>query len=65
MARKRLKASDVARPALDCLPGGKFDAGQPLLTLAEARALRRSAPLTHAQLKKHLHGVVAPPQQPA
>jgi hypothetical protein len=41
---------------LRCLDGGKPDVDDQFLTRAEARALLRSAPLTHAQLKEHLRG---------
>lgn len=58
MARKRPRASEVNPPALTCLDGGRADAEEELLTRAEAHALRRSAPLTHAQLSGHLKGVV-------
>jgi hypothetical protein len=37
----------------------------PALTRAEAEALRRSAPLTHLQLKAHLKGVPDPPPRGA
>lgn len=56
MARKRPAASDD-QPTLVCLPGDRTDDDGPLLTRAEARALARSAPLTHAQLKVHLTAV--------
>ena len=56
MARKRPKASDVPMPLLICLDGGKPNGDSHALTPAEARALRRSAPLTHARLKEHLKG---------
>lgn len=58
MARKRPRASEVKLPSLTCLDGGRPDADGQLLTRAEAHALRRSAPLTHAQLHGHLKGVV-------
>jgi hypothetical protein len=38
---------------------------EPLLTRAEAHALRRSAPLTHSQLWEHLHGAPEPPLRSA
>ncbi len=61
MARKRPADSNVAPPELICLDGGRLTGGTvPLLTRAEAEALRRSAPLTHQQLRKHLKGVPAP-----
>jgi hypothetical protein len=44
-----------------CLDGGRLTGGTvPLLTRAEAEALRRSAPLTHQQLRKHLQGIPEP-----
>ena len=58
MARERPRASDVKSPSLTCLDGGRSDDDGKLLTRAEAHALRRSAPLTHAQLNSHLKGVV-------
>jgi hypothetical protein len=46
---------------LTCLDGGRLTGGTvPLLTRAEAEALRRSAPLTHQQLRKHLTAIPAP-----
>ncbi len=57
VARERPTASNVARPTLSCLDGDRPDSDGPLLTRAEANALRRSAPLTHAKLKAHLKGV--------
>ena len=66
MARERPTASDVAPPMLDCLDGGKPDGDDPpLLTRAEARALRRSDRLTEADLARHLEGVGEPPPRPA
>lgn len=62
MARQRPKASDVSRPALTCLDGGITDTILPLLTRAQASALRRSAAHTHARLVKHLEGI-APDSQ--
>ena len=53
MARKRPTASNAIQPVLLCLDGGRPDADL-LLTRAEAAALRRSAPLTHAALSEHL-----------
>jgi hypothetical protein len=62
VARKRPAASDVVPPDLTLLDGGAlFDGGLPRLTRAEAYALRRSAPLTTQQLRKHLRGVPDPP----
>jgi len=55
VARKRPKASDVPPPVLVCLDGGK-PADRQSLTQAEARSLRRSAPLTHARLVEHFKG---------
>lgn len=60
MARKRPTASNETRPLLTGVDGARPTSDGPLLTRAEARALRRSAPLTHAQLKAHLHAVPAP-----
>lgn len=57
MARERPTASVVPPPALICLDGGKADTDDPRLTRAEARALLRSAPLTHIQLKAHFKGL--------
>ncbi len=61
MARKRPTASNVVPPELICLEGGLPRGALPSLTRAEAEALRRSAPITHEQLRKHLHGVPSPP----
>jgi hypothetical protein len=62
VARKRPTASDVVSPDLICLNGGLSARGAvPALTRAESEALRRSAPLTHAQLRQHLMGVPEPP----
>jgi len=47
----------VTSPRLFCIDGGRPDAQGPGLTRAEAHALRRSAPLTHTQLKEHLKGI--------
>lgn len=58
MARERPTASETKTPSLTCLTGGRPDGDGELLTRAEAHALRRSAPLTHAQLNVHLKGVV-------
>ena len=65
MARKRPTASDVTSPALTCLEGGRSTPDGPLLTRAEAHALRRSAPLTHSQLWEYLQGPPEPPQRSA
>jgi hypothetical protein len=59
--RKRPAASDVPPPELALLDGGRPDSDAPLLTRAEARALRRTASLTHAGLRRHLEGVPEPP----
>ena len=61
VARKRPTASDVTLPALICLDGGRPPSAIPALTRAEAQALKRSAPLTHQQLRKHLQGIPQPP----
>ena len=65
MARERPAASDVPRPDLTCLTGGRSDGDPPLLTRAEAEALRRTARVTHEQLQRHLTGVPEPPLQEA
>ena len=57
MARERPTASDSTSPALRCLDGGTPAGELPLLTRAEARALRRSAPLTQLKLEQHLRPV--------
>lgn len=57
VARERPTESSVVVPMLSCLDGDRPDSDGALLTRAEARALRRSAPLTHAKLKAHLKGV--------
>lgn len=54
MARKRPTASNAERMGLLSLDGARPERDGPLLTRAEARALRRSAPLTHAKLEEHL-----------
>jgi hypothetical protein len=64
VARKRPAASDVIRPALTCLDGGRSDADGPLLSRADANALRRSAPLTHARLTEHFSATPAPAERP-
>jgi len=63
VARKRPKASDVPPPLLVCLDGGK-PADRQSLTPAETRALRRSAPLTHARLVEHFKGASEHQQRP-
>ena len=50
VARKRPTVSHARQPVLTCLEGDRPTADGPLLTRAEAAALRRSAPLTHASL---------------
>ncbi|MCA1701368.1 MAG: hypothetical protein LC790_21700 [Actinobacteria bacterium] len=60
MARERPTASNVSRPALTGLDGGIRDTGTVRLTRAEAYALRRSAPLTHARLQEHFKLFSAP-----
>jgi len=45
---------------LTCIDGGRPDGALPPLTRSEAKALRRSAPLTHAQLRRKLD-VLLPP----
>jgi hypothetical protein len=59
VARKRPTTSDVSRPALTLLDGGKPD--DLPLTPAETRAATRSATLTHAQLKRHFTPGGEPP----
>lgn len=54
MARERPTASSIVPSALTILDGGRSQTEGPLLTRAEARAVRRSARLTHARLKEHL-----------
>ena len=54
LARKRPTSSSVVPPALICLEGGAPDEALSGLTPAEARALNRSARLTHEQLVQHL-----------
>ena len=61
VARKRPTASDVTTPALICIDGGMPDFAPPKLTRAESQALRRSAPLTHSQLRAHLDPPGLPP----
>ena len=65
MARKRPTASDVISPTLTCLDGGRPTLDGSLLTRAETRALRRTAPLTHAQLQQLLLDLPEPPQRSA
>jgi hypothetical protein len=65
VARERPTASDMTSPTLTCLDGGRSTPDGPLLTRAEAHALRRSAPLTHSQLWDYLQGHPEPPQQSA
>ena len=65
MERKRPKATTVSPPELAVLDGGRPDTDEPLLTRAEARALRRTASLTHADLQRHLEGILQPPARSA
>ena len=58
MAHQRPTASNVP-PTLTGVDGDRATFDGPLLTRAEAHALRRSARLTHAQLKAHLKPVTA------
>jgi hypothetical protein len=62
VAHQRPTASDVNPPTLIALEGGRRQEGPPL-TRAEARALRRSAPLTRHQLEQHFGEaiIVEPP----
>lgn len=62
MARKRPRASDVVPPVLICLDGGMPDDALAPLTPAQARALSRSARLTHEQLMQHLRPDLAVPR---
>lgn len=57
MARKRPIASNAESTGLLSLNGERPDRDGPLLTRAEARALRRSAPMTHAKLEEYLRVV--------
>jgi hypothetical protein len=61
VARTRPTASNDTSPMLACVDGALTISDGPLLTRAEAHALRRSAPLTHTQLKAHLQALPAPP----
>ena len=54
VARKRPTASNVPPSELTVLDGGRPHTDGSLLTRAQAHALRRSAPLTHIQLREHL-----------
>jgi hypothetical protein len=65
VARKRPAASDDVPPLLACLDGDRADGRGPLLTRAEARALLRSAPLTHADLRRHFAGDPERPRRSA
>jgi hypothetical protein len=60
VARKRPIASNVEHAGLMCLDGARPEIDGPLLTRAEAQALRRSAPLTHAKLEEYLRVVRRP-----
>ena len=66
MARERPTASSVPRSEseLTVIDGGRPSIDGPLLTRAQAHALRRSAPLTHVQLKEHLKAVPKPRLRP-
>jgi len=57
VARERPTASNVPPSELTVLEGSRPQTDGPLLTRAQAHALRRSAPLTHIQLKEHLKAV--------
>jgi hypothetical protein len=57
VARKRPMASNVVRPMLTCLDGGRPDRDTPAPTLVETIAARRSAAVTHKRLVAHLTGV--------
>jgi hypothetical protein len=59
--RKRPAASNVMPPALTCLDGGRSDDDGPLLSRADAHALRLGAARTHARLKEHLGPRPLPP----
>jgi len=60
VAQERPTASGVSLTGLD---GGILDAGTTRLTRAQARDLRRSAPLTHAKLEKHFRCLGASEQR--
>jgi len=64
VARERPTASSVPRSELTAIDGGRPSTDGPLLTRAQAHALRRSAPLTHVQLKEHLKAVPKPRLRP-
>jgi hypothetical protein len=59
VAHERPTASDVPRPRLTSLDDGVRDTDQLRLTRAQAHALRRSAPLTHANLQEHFKVLMA------
>ena len=59
MAQQRPTASDDAPRLLTGLDGGNREVDPLRLTRAEAYALRRSAPLTHAKLQEHFKGLAA------
>jgi hypothetical protein len=65
VARKRPTASNVIPPALTSLDGGRSDADGPLLSRADAHALRRSAALTHARLQEHFRAGTFRAERPA
>jgi hypothetical protein len=60
VAQTRPAAYDVIPPVLTCHHGGRSDADGPLLTRADARALRRSAATTHARLEEHFRALGPP-----
>jgi hypothetical protein len=57
VARKRPIPSNAESTGLLSLDGERPNRDGPLLTRAEARALRRSAPVTHARLEELLRAV--------
>ncbi len=65
MARERPTASSVPPPALTGLDGSIRTTDAPRLTRAQANALRRSAPLTHAKLQEHFKLYTPPGPPPA
>ena len=65
MARERSTVSNVAKPVLTGLNGGKPAADVPRPTRAQAQALRRSEPQTHARLQDHFAQLRPPGAPPA
>jgi hypothetical protein len=50
---------------LTIIDGGRSGSGAAHVTRAEARALKRGAPLAHARLKAHLAPITDPPPREA